>query len=628
MPQYKDTYLFSPIVTEGLCPFSKGSFSYKTWWNEQRIRCLDGYTVDGVRVTGDYYWYLNFWKILGTEKGTKRKTLISPRFTTLDKEFFDEKERAEKNNKGLVVAKVRQCGYSEKAASLAGKEFSFRPYSQTLIIGGEKKYAEDTFNKVTRGLRSLKGTAFYKRTVGDFDLLEAKFKPKGSKEYKGYFSQLIGITCQDNHQATVGKTPSLALFEEAGKFKNLIASFDYIKPAFFNEGQLVTFFLVFGTGGEMGSGAEQLMQMFYNPSGYVCQEYEDIYSEDYSPSDVARKKVGLFVPAWKYKILDKDGNIMIDESIKYIQDARDVAKTNAKVESYFKEITQNPIHTEECFLISEGKVFNSAKLNQRLSQLKKFPKEVEAQKRVRLEWVRDEARNIIGVESFEEPDGKFLIIEPPILNGNGQPVDGLYKGATDSYDRDEAVGGGSKGSCGIIKGFYNANTTSRKFVARITERPETAPIFFENTAKLCMYYGALNLIEYSNLLIFNWYKNNNLEYMLRERPEIAYSNVKNSGMQNKYGVDPSTKSEWISMLRDYIEDYYHLLDDEEQITAFLKYRIAKDYNCDITIQSALNIVHLQDDQDLLLKKDVQPEKNRFFTRGFKTVNGQITTYSA
>jgi len=623
---YKNTYLFSPVVLDGGCPYRHKTYLWKQWWFEQRQRCLNGYTVDGVRITGDHYWYLNFWKILGKQsKDSKRKTLIHPRFTQLDKEFFDAKERAHSKQRGMVVAKVRQCGFSEKASALAGKEFCLFPNSETLIIGGEKKYAEDTMRKVHRGLRSLVDTEFHKRVVGDLDYLEAKFKPKGRKDYVGYMSKLITITCQDNVQATVGKTPSLAIFEEAGKFKNLIASFDYLKPAMMNEGKVICFFLIFGTGGEMGQGADQLQTIFYNPKAYLCDEYEDIYSQDFDPSDATRKKVGFFVPAFKYNILDDDNNYLIEESLVDFNQRRETAKTSTDSGTYFKEITQFPIYSEECFLITEGKFFNVAKLNSRLSEIKKHNNITIGQLRGDLHWKFDEKGERVGVSFEEKINGRFLIIEPPVVP-EGNPTaefNKTYKGGTDSYDRDVTSDNkGSLGSCSII------NARIKKFVARLTERPDTADEFFDDTAKLCYFYGAYNLIEYSNILIFKWYKDNNLEWMLKERPELAYANVKNSGMTNRYGVDPATKNTWLVRLKDYIEKYYSMLDDEEQITALLKYRIDPKYNCDITISSALCIVHMEDDVDSIYKEDVEKSKNSFLLRGYKfnTKSNRIETF--
>jgi len=296
--------------------------------------------------------------------------------------------------------------------------------------------------------------------------------------------------------------------------------------------------------------------------------------------------------------------------------------------SYFNEITQNPIYSEEAFLISDGTFFDSAKLNKRLAEVRKSKELSTRGQRGKLNWVY-EGTKISDVIWEPDETGPIIIFEHPekakvTVNKSEQTVvpDDLYYAGTDSYDRDKAASTTSLGSCSIKKAFYSASKTYNKFVARYTDRPDTSEEFYETTAKLCFYYNASNLIEYSNLLILKWYKDNGFEYMLKERPEIAYANVKISTMQNKFGIDPATKFEWIKMLRDYISANCDKIDDEEQLVKFLKFRLDPDYNCDITISSSLAEVNQQDSKDIEVKTS-QKENLAKYKIGFKFVNGKL-----
>ena len=51
-----NTKMFSPVITDGITSAHPLSFEYKSWWKQQRKRCLEGYSIGGVRITGDYYW--------------------------------------------------------------------------------------------------------------------------------------------------------------------------------------------------------------------------------------------------------------------------------------------------------------------------------------------------------------------------------------------------------------------------------------------------------------------------------------------------------------------------------------------------------------------------------------------
>ena len=114
-----------------------------------------------------------------------------------------------------------------------------------------------------------------------------------------------------------------------------------------------------------------------------------------------------------------------------------------------------------------------------------------------------------------------------------------------------------------------------------------------------MWYNATNLIEWSNVRIFDWYLRNGLEHLLKERPYFVTSTIiKDSKMNNKYGIDPSTKIHWLKMLSDYLdENSVAQMDDTYQIERLAKFRYEPrgKYNCDTTISSALCIVNMQDD---------------------------------
>lgn len=619
---YVDTELFSPVIRDGFTNANPLSYEYREWWVEQKRRCLEGYTVNGVYIPGDYYWYLNFWKIRGKDKKTGRKTLISPRFVDMDLEYFLAVDKARKAGKHLCVVKARQKGFSEKHAALMGKEFTFFPHSQTIITAGEEKYSNATMRMCVRGLNSLKETEFYKRRQPDtLEYIQAKYKiiENGIPSWKGIHSEIYNITSKNNPQATIGKSPSLIIFEEAGKFPGLIDSFKYIQPALEAEGGEKTgFAIIVGTGGDMEKGAAELEQMFYNPEAYDMMQFSNEYESD--GGDAA---IGYFVPAWKFKIVDLEGNSLKKESIEHIDSKREAARKSKKADDFINTITQDPVVPSEAFMRTGGNMFNSALLNQQYARLRNNKDLANLPDYGRLEWIKNELGKISGVRFVHDPDGTLIIIEHPEKNEADEVYLDLYVAGTDSYDKDEAQTSDSKGSCSIYKMFKDTNSTSNIFVARYTDRPTTADKFYEETAKLCMYYKSPNLIEYSNISIFNWYKNNGFEGYLKERPQIAYANIKDSRVNNRYGVDPGTKNEWLIMYRDYIEDYSDIMYDMHQIDRALKFRNDKKYNCDITISSALAVCHARDNVNIKINRNQSVNKKEEFFH-YKSNQGRIT----
>ena len=627
-----NTIEFSPVAKYGLTKANRNSYEWNDWWNEQFDRCINGYSVGGRRITGDHYFYLNFWKIRGTEVGSKRKTLINPRFTDLDYYFFLELEKARNAGKNFLCLKSRQKGFSEKAGALMGKNFTFHKASQSIITAGEDKYCQATMNMTKRGLNDLHGTEFYKRRSPDKpDYCKSQYKVivDGAAVWKGYMSEIFSITSMNNPQSLIGKQPDFVYFEEAGKFKGVIQVYKYIEPALETEGQKTGFAFIVGTGGEMDAGVDELSTMYYNPEAYGLHEYDNVWEYEEDPNVVSMadlKKVCYFVPAYMYsKGIDKDGNSDIGDAIDYYNKKRVRAEASGDASTLYKELTQFPFSPREALMADGGNRFNIALLNKQLSIIRKSKRTEGIVQRGYLEW-KNPSNFLDGVDWIRDDDGPFRIIEHPEADQEGKVYKNLYCAGTDSYDRDVAVGGGSFGSCSMFKRFKDANTTYKMYVARITERPRTSEEFYEDTAKLCIYYGnAINLIEYSNLLIFNWYEQQKLTFLLKERPRVAYASMQFSKVQNRWGVDPMTKEEWIKILADYIEKHYDKMWDAEQIEALIKYREEKDYNCDITISSALAVTNELDEHNVEVQRQTEKTTGFFFYKASNSGKITLTT---
>src|SRR5574343_531028 len=129
---------------EEYVPYPEGTYSYNEYWIEQRKRCIEGYSVGGVRIPGPYYYYLNFFPILLKDSLTKRKTRGFPTFTDVDLEYFNIVERARKEGKGVIFVKPRRRGFSFKAASLAGHEYTFFRDSKVIISAYDRTYSANT----------------------------------------------------------------------------------------------------------------------------------------------------------------------------------------------------------------------------------------------------------------------------------------------------------------------------------------------------------------------------------------------------------------------------------------------------------------------------------------------------
>ena len=578
---------------------------YLRWWAIQTYHCIHGYEVGGVRLTGFFYFWLNFWRIKSKSIG---EGYIAPRFMDIHKEISDLIARAQKEGKNICILKRRQVGCSEFFSCLAAWFYTFFESSHCLIVAGEEKYAEETMNKAIIGLDALSpavknaGREFYKRRSKDTpSQIMAGFMTDGTTV--GYNAIIERITVRDSEEAANGKSPVYTLCEESGINSRLKKTYYKIKPAIEEQGkQQGRIIIVNGTGGAMEKSVLQMKDMFYNPAKYGMLEVPNIW-------DKAGGTCSPFFGGTYYRVMDYDGNSYHEASRQLLQLEWDNMEDKQGVIDLKVAF---PLTPADAFMNKDKYLFNSEKLINRYNELQAMNIQEEYG---RLDWIFDEERkNIIGVKYTKAPLGKetetdadgdlkypFLILEhPEQTDDQPNPYERLavhknhrklYGGGTDSYDKDKAYSSDSLGSFAVFKTYLNSNTTSNLFVCRLTIRPKTAQKFYEMTAKGSYYYHqALNLIEYSNVSIFHWYHNNGFTYLLKERPLFASAQLKNSRVTNQYGIDPASKVFWEEHFSQYIEEYceqFYDLEAIERLSIYRRNENGRKWNCDITISLML-----------------------------------------
>jgi hypothetical protein len=552
-----------------------------------------------VSITGRHYFYLNFWVIKRRPPDGGTKKVLPPRFTDLSFENWWIRDLANKLMKDILWAKSRQKGFSEEEAADTAYDLLFIGDTQTTIIGGEEFYNRNTMEMVRRGISRLQHTQFYK-----------EFKRGGdNKEYlgtKNTGAEIFSRTCKNNPEAVSGLTPSKAHLEEIGIFTRglLKQVLDTIDASLEAEGEFQgekTGKRVYtGTGGDMEQGVADMEDMLYNPVEYNLVEFENVYEE----SDII-SKIARFVPACKFKVVDNDGNSKMEEGIKYILTQIDKARPDRK----YTLTVMNPLKPSKIFMSKEGGYFGpiiSQWCNERKAYIMNH-RESKIMKHYEGRWL-DPKDPMKGVEFTPSEDGPFMISEPPEIDKEGNVYEGVYRVGTDSYDQPEAAFSTSLGACWVKKGFINANKTYNKYVAGVLERPTESiggpDLFYEHTAMLSVAFNAPNLIEYSKILIIDWYVKNGFAGYVKLRPEfVTASMVMNSKATNRYGIDPSTKGEWLKMQKKFLSDRRNIdnCDFPVLLTAWSNFKYdptGKKYNCDNTIATSLCTVCEEDEKGM------------------------------
>ena len=104
------------------CPDPWGSPAWYEYWTEQRKRCINGYSVGGVKITGEHYLYLNFLQIKLTEDPSNpksRKITTFPDFWDGDFNYFWVRQIAKE---GLVTSLVDTQEEKSRILSLTDVE--------------------------------------------------------------------------------------------------------------------------------------------------------------------------------------------------------------------------------------------------------------------------------------------------------------------------------------------------------------------------------------------------------------------------------------------------------------------------------------------------------------------------
>lgn len=244
----------------------KGTPLYKKYWKEQERRCLEGYEVNGVRITGYHYFYLNFCPIIktvatGNSKINQRQAAERvegfPDFWDLDWMYYTALEIAEQGVYGdtleekienynklpielnivldlpnlsggqhMLWLKPRGVGASWKGASMPARNFFFIRQSKSYMYAESKEFLnkDGIFTKFLLYKNFINThTPFRKYTDVKNDLnqmhIRASHKDSMGNE-KGYLSEIMGVPVGGDTDKIRGKRGKICLFEEFGAFTN------------------------------------------------------------------------------------------------------------------------------------------------------------------------------------------------------------------------------------------------------------------------------------------------------------------------------------------------------------------------------------------------------------------------
>lgn len=575
-----DCYTFAP----------PGTTEYIKYWTDEMNYCLYGYTAeDGDYIPGYFYFYLNYFpiglvhevevKLPNGEIELRPKPMQDlPDFYDYDRFFFEAVEEAEKKGKHLVVLKARRKGYSYKIAAMLVRNYYFLRGSRNFALASEAEFLvrDGILSKAWNGMDFVdEHTAWFKkRQKADTRMhRRASFVMKddsGVPIEMGYKSEIMGVTLKNDSDKARGKAGKLIIFEEAGKFPNLLDAWQKARPSVEQGSFVVGTMIAFGTGGTVDANYEGLKELFENPDAYNCLVFKNVWDDHLYGADC-----GFFIPQYanlegkhpengEY-FMDEDGNTKVDISKDFILNERQKVIDNASDRRAIdRHVAEQPITPAEATLNISSNIFPKAELTRHLafirnnSKIKGFKQvgDLQYDSDGNIKWVISTGFRDINkykLKPEDSRDGAIVIWEHPIEN----PPYGLYIMGCDPYDHDQS-GTDSLGSVFVYKRFQSFEQYYDLPVAEYTGRPGSAEQFYEKVRMLALYYKAQILYENEKKGLFMHFSHKHAEYLLADQPDIIKDIIQDSKVQRTKGIhmNNAIKEHGEGLIKDWLNEEF------------------------------------------------------------------------
>lgn len=559
-----DSKHYRPLVEEEIPSFKPGTIAYDDFWDEQDDRCIKGFKPNTYmpKISGEHYFYLNMCKIELLLPGATRKTYEYPFYRELDRRLFNEISDAKKNRYSLIIGKPRRVGLSWVGSTSSTYELLFYAKNKIGIAAGQEDKALDFYEKVKELFNNIRPeyrSGILTKNDEEFKLGYSDYVNKQKVEL-GLQSQMFMKTMYAKPTGFEGKSLSMVIFEEAGLFEDLIASYKSTEPCF-KEGSIqFGTAIIYGTGGDIEKGSKGYKEMWNAKQKTYNLKKVLVLATDYYPGDgIPDEETGKVVSFFDFRTGRTDSKMALDYILKERQEKEGS-------EGFVKHIQQYPLKESDIFIKNTGGLLNRKKLNAQMRNQENCPFE---RKKGKLEWVTNDpqtkrlvsvARSLKEIDKIhftrgsklkfiEDENGTINKILDPLKQKSHLPYNPDIAGC-DSYDEDEPSDNPSQGGTIVYRLFHGIHQPQDLPIAYILDRgtADSDDEYYSNTFRLMVYYDTKLLVEYTKIAIINYFKDVNGEQHLYERPDldgVGYT----SKAKNQYGFKMSNQYAWELTLR-------------------------------------------------------------------------------
>lgn len=586
----RDTFVRTGHYTR----FRRNSRSWRAFWKEQFIRCKYGMTSHGYTITGDHYYFLNFYRLKdldNVEEAGMGRQEIFPNFLEGQYEWFHYLKLARKLRMNACMMKARGAGYSEIEASIISNSYNVIKGSINVCTAFAQTQLDKLLEKVWANINWL----YYNTDGGMAHLSQAKNSNylrrashyeirDGQKIEVGWGSQVQGIIT-DKPGKLRGDRTDILMFEECGLWPQFTKAYTQADALVGQIGRQWGLRLMGGTGGETGPQMEGLRKMYYEPQLFGVLPYRHNFTKN-------REYVitSFFLPAFRtikeLSLLDSRGWLDDEDGKAYFNKTRDLKAQDP--EEFTTFCAEYCFDGEEAFSLEGNNKFNKILIAEQLANIRIHKDSPKPEKGI-LEYIfkngQHSRENITGLRWIKNNNGDVQIIEHPIWtqtsydeDGNElkyEKMNGLYVAGIDSIDLGmedtSALTKDPSNFCIVIK-RRQFGLKDPTYVAMYKARPNDVRDAYKTAIKLLQYYNCKANLEATRVSMLSWAREKKYLNYFMYRPVATYP-AGNNPKRRTIGTPASVAiiDHQTDLIRDYVNDFCHNIWFEDMLDELSRY---------------------------------------------------------
>lgn len=516
---------------------------------------------DGMWITGDMYFYLNYSPIIlseqiGDSQIANRKTDFPKVWEGIVwRSIYHHLARKQALNTAEIAK--RGCSKSYYSASRLSKLFTVGDNIDTardirgMVVAYSKEFLtkDGTLNKVESMIDFLAEACPWwpnkriKSSLSDMDW-QMGYIDANTGAKKGTKNQILGVAIKDDVDKSRGKRAVTIIGEEFGNFPKITDAYNIMLPSV-REGNIAFGQInLVGTGGSEGNDFSGAMEMIYKPKGYHILGLPNVW-------DKVNKGIGesiFFFPAYVNRAgcYDNNGNSDVTKALLEICMDRYNAKYNTSDPmQVVRTKAENPITIQDAIMRRDNTIFPVSDLIERIGELDANPNEYDDV------YVGEMHLKSDGTPYFKPSMDKPLrefphkgnrhtgaveIFKHPEKNRDGKVFSGRYIGGLDPIENDIA-----RSTTSLIS-FFILDLFTDQIVAEWTGRLDMADDGYEVCRRMAIYYNAKICYENNKKGPYSYFKTMNCLYLLEPNLEFLKDRDKVKGENygnTAYGVNAS-----------------------------------------------------------------------------------------